>query len=70
MLDVVGKSRNIELFWELLQEMGRRSLVNDKTSRIALTVLGAARKLKMCPELFHLMNSNDYAYNLGTLNKV
>ncbi|KAK4263564.1 hypothetical protein QN277_028957 [Acacia crassicarpa] len=70
MLDVVGKSRNIELFWELLQEMGRRRLVNDKTFRIALTVLGAARELKKCVELFHLMNSNDYAYNLGTLNKV
>ncbi|XP_028803599.1 putative pentatricopeptide repeat-containing protein At1g26500 [Neltuma alba] len=70
MLDVIGKSRNIEIFWELLQEMGRRRLVNDKTFRIALMVLGAARELKKCVDLFHLMNSNGYAYNLGTLNKV
>ncbi|XP_054823442.1 putative pentatricopeptide repeat-containing protein At1g26500 isoform X2 [Prosopis cineraria] len=70
MLDVVGKSRNIELFWDLLQEMGRRHLVNDKTFQIALMVLGAARELKKCVELFHLMNSNNYAYNIGTLNKV
>ena len=36
LLNVIGKSRNIEFFWELLHEMGRRRLVNDKTFRIGL----------------------------------
>ncbi|KAL9325132.1 hypothetical protein ACSQ67_005777 [Phaseolus vulgaris] len=40
MLDVVGKSRNIDLFWELLNDVARRRLVNDKTFVIALRILG------------------------------
>lgn len=37
---------------------------------IALRTLGGARELKKCVEVFHLMNSNGYGYNLETLNKV
>ncbi|KAF5446316.1 hypothetical protein F2P56_031952 [Juglans regia] len=70
LIDVIGKSRNIDLFWELLQEMGRRHLVNDKTFRIALKTLAAARELKKCVEFFHLMNACGYEYSLDTLNKV
>ncbi|KAK7307062.1 hypothetical protein VNO77_39789 [Canavalia gladiata] len=70
MLDVIGKSRNIDLFWELLHDMARRRFANDKTFVIALRTLGSARELKKCVEFFHLMNSNGYEYNLGTLNKV
>jgi len=70
LLDVVGDSRNIDLFWELLQEMGRRRLVNDKTFRIALRTLAAARELKKCVEFFHLMNACGCVYSLETLNKV
>ncbi|KAF7827983.1 putative pentatricopeptide repeat-containing protein [Senna tora] len=70
MLDVIGKSRNIDLFWELLRETGRLRFADDKTFRIALRVLGAARELKKCVEFFRFMNSNGYEYNVGTLNKV
>ncbi|KAA8529356.1 hypothetical protein F0562_033845 [Nyssa sinensis] len=70
MVDVIGKSRNIELFWEVLQEMGRRHLVTDQTFRIALKTLASARELKKCIEFFHLMDGYDYCYNLETLNKV
>ncbi|TKY69591.1 putative pentatricopeptide repeat-containing protein [Spatholobus suberectus] len=69
MLDVIGKSRNIDLFWELLNDMARRRFVTDKTFAIALRTLGGARELKKCVEFFHLMNSNGFEYNLGTLNK-
>ena len=60
LLDVIGKSRNIELFWELLHEMGQRHPVNDKTFRIALNTLAAARELKKCVEFFHSMNACGY----------
>ncbi|GMY05671.1 putative pentatricopeptide repeat-containing protein At1g26500 [Fagus crenata] len=70
LLDVIGKSKNIELFWEVLHEMGRRHLVNDKTFRIALNTLAAARELKKCVEFFHSMNACGYEYSLETLNKV
>ncbi|KAK7309855.1 hypothetical protein RJT34_06933 [Clitoria ternatea] len=70
MLDVIGKSRNIDLFWEVLADMARRRFVNDKTFVIALRTLGGARELKKCVEFFDLMNSNGYRYNLRTLNKV
>ncbi|CAK9142404.1 unnamed protein product [Ilex paraguariensis] len=70
MVDIIGKSSNIDLFWEVLQEMGRRRLVNDGTYRIALKTLASARELKKCVEFFHLMNENGYGYNLETLNKV
>ncbi|KAM3752877.1 hypothetical protein ACB098_03G050600 [Castanea mollissima] len=70
LLDVIGKSRNIELFWELLHEMGRRRLVNEKTFRIALNTLATARELKRCVEFFHSMNACGYEYSLETLNKV
>ncbi|KAK7838869.1 putative pentatricopeptide repeat-containing protein [Quercus suber] len=59
LLDVIGESRNIELFWELLHETGRRHLVNDKTFRIALNTLAAAKELKKCVEFFHSLNAND-----------
>ncbi|QHO32102.1 putative pentatricopeptide repeat-containing protein At1g26500 isoform X1 [Arachis duranensis] len=70
MLDVIGKSRNIDLFWSLLSDMARRCFVNDKTFIIALKTLGGARELKKCVEVFHLMNENGFGYNLETLNKV
>ena len=50
--------------------MGRRHLVNEKTFRIALNTLAAARELKRCVEFFHSMNAYGYEYSLETLNKV
>ncbi|GMY28841.1 putative pentatricopeptide repeat-containing protein [Fagus crenata] len=50
--------------------MGRRHLVNDKTFRIALNTLAAARELKKCVEFFHSMNACGYEYSLETMNKV
>lgn len=71
MLDVIGNSRNIDLFWNLLNDAARRRFANDKTFVIALKTLGGARELKKCVEFFHLMNSNGYnGYSLVTLNKV
>lgn len=70
MVDVIGKSRNIDLFWEVLHEMGRRRLVNDKTFRIALKTLAKARELKKCVEFFHSMNAYGFEHSLETLNKV
>ncbi|KAL2940791.1 hypothetical protein RDABS01_029141 [Bienertia sinuspersici] len=70
MLDVIGKSRNIDLFWELLQEVAKLRIANEKTFRIALKTLATARELKKCVAYFHLMNSHGYGYSLDTLNKV
>ena len=70
LIDVVGKSRNIDLLWGLIQEMGRRRLVNDKTFVVALRTLATARELKKCVEFFHLMNGYGFCYSLVTLNKV
>ncbi|RDX67275.1 putative pentatricopeptide repeat-containing protein, partial [Mucuna pruriens] len=70
MLLVTAKSRNIDLFWNLLNDMARRRFVNLKTFVIALTTLGATRELKKCLQFFHLMNSNGFEYNLVTLNTV
>lgn len=70
MLDVVGNSRNIDLFWDLLQENGRLHLVSTKTYIIALKILASARELKKCVQFFHLMNELGYAYSVETLNKV
>ncbi|XP_027187467.1 putative pentatricopeptide repeat-containing protein At1g26500 [Cicer arietinum] len=69
-LDVVSKSRNIDLFWNILCETARRHFVNDKTFVIALKTLGGARELKKCVEVFHLMNSNGYGYSVERLSKV
>ncbi|XP_038884840.1 putative pentatricopeptide repeat-containing protein At1g26500 [Benincasa hispida] len=70
LIDVVGKSRNIDLLWGLVQEMGRRRLVTDKTFVVALRTLAAARELKKCVEFFHLMDGYGFGYSLVTLNKV
>ncbi|KZV44973.1 pentatricopeptide repeat-containing protein [Dorcoceras hygrometricum] len=70
MLDVVGKSRNIELLWDLCQEIGKLHLVNIKTYIIVLRTLAAARELKKCVELFHLMNGFGYEYKIETFIKV
>lgn len=70
MVDIFGKARNIDLFWDVLLEMGRRRLVNDKTFRIALKTLAEVRELKKCVEFFHIMNNCGYEYKLDRLNKV
>ncbi|KAC9391495.1 hypothetical protein E3N88_45919 [Mikania micrantha] len=70
MLDVVGKSRNIDLLWDLIKEIGNRRLVTDKTYIIALKALASAREMRKCVEFFHVMNELGYEYNLRTLNKV
>ncbi|KAL3501497.1 hypothetical protein ACH5RR_035946 [Cinchona calisaya] len=70
MLDVVGKARNIDLFWELLQDTARLGLVTTKTYVIALKVLASARELKKCVEIFHIMNGFGFVYSLDVLNKV
>ncbi|KAH6805325.1 Pentatricopeptide repeat superfamily protein [Perilla frutescens var. frutescens] len=69
-LDVVGKSRNVDLFWELCKEAGDRRLVNIKTYIIALRTLADARELKKCVEFFHLMNGFGYEYKVETFNTV
>ncbi|KAF8040364.1 hypothetical protein BT93_B2559 [Corymbia citriodora subsp. variegata] len=68
--DVVGKSRNVALFWEVLQDMARRRLANEKTFRIALKTLAQVRELKKCVGFFHLMNENGWCYSVETLNMV
>ncbi|XP_051149352.1 putative pentatricopeptide repeat-containing protein At1g26500 [Andrographis paniculata] len=70
MLDIVGKSRNIDLFWVLCEEIAKLRLVNIKTYVIALRTLAAARELKKCVEFFHLMNDHGYEYNIKRLNIV
>ncbi|KAI3812013.1 hypothetical protein L1987_16713 [Smallanthus sonchifolius] len=70
MLDVVGKSRNIDLLWDLIKEIGHRRLVTDKTYKIAVKTLASAREMKKCVDFFHIMNGFGYGYDLGTLNKV
>ncbi|KAL6192848.1 hypothetical protein ACLB2K_033934 [Fragaria x ananassa] len=70
MLDVVGKSRNIDLFWELINEMGRRRLVNHATFILALKTLAKARELKKCVEFFHVMSSRGIECDKEILNKV
>ncbi|OVA18894.1 Pentatricopeptide repeat [Macleaya cordata] len=70
MVDIIGKAKNIELLWEVLQEMAKRRLVNEKTFRIALKSLASARELKKCVDFFHLMNTHEFFYSLETLNKV
>ncbi|KAF8399584.1 hypothetical protein HHK36_015452 [Tetracentron sinense] len=70
MVDVIAKSRNIDLIWDVLTEMARRRLVTDRTFRIALKSLASAREMKKCVEFFHLMNTHEFNYSLDTLNKV
>ncbi|KAM1114473.1 hypothetical protein ACFX13_048029 [Malus domestica] len=70
MLDVIGKSRNIQLFWDTLHEMGRRRLVNRKTFLIAVRTLAKARELNKCVDFFHAMNGFGFGYDLGNLNMV
>ncbi|KAL5826273.1 hypothetical protein ACOSQ4_018070 [Xanthoceras sorbifolium] len=70
MVDIIGKSRNIDLFWRVLEEMGRRRLVNDKTFKIALKTLAQVRELNKCVNFFHLMNSCGFEYSLERLNMV
>ncbi|XP_016433538.1 putative pentatricopeptide repeat-containing protein At1g26500 [Nicotiana tabacum] len=70
MLDVIGKSRNIDLFWEVVQEIGRCQLVTPKTYVVGLKTLAEARELKKCVYVFHVMNGFGYGYNVEILNKV
>ncbi|KAH0678063.1 hypothetical protein KY284_019148 [Solanum tuberosum] len=70
MLDVIGKSRNIDLFWEVLQEIGRCQLVTPKTYVVGVKTLASARELKKCVGVFHLMNEYGYGYSVDVLNKV
>ncbi|KAL0720576.1 hypothetical protein Bca4012_035175 [Brassica carinata] len=69
-LGIIGKSRNMDLFWETAQETGRRGLANDKTFRVVLRTLASAREMKKCVSFFHLMNGFGYnKYSVRTMNR-
>ncbi|PWA52697.1 pentatricopeptide repeat (PPR) superfamily protein [Artemisia annua] len=70
MLDIIGKSRNIDLLWELVLGFGEKKLFNDKGFVIVLKTLASAREMRKCVEFFHLMNGFGYGYDLGCFNKV
>ncbi|KAM7251139.1 hypothetical protein ACFE04_023022 [Oxalis oulophora] len=70
MIDCIGKAKNIDLFWTMVNEMGKLGFVNDKTFRIGLKTLASARELKKCVDFFHVMNGFGYDYSVDRLNKV
>ncbi|CAN8291546.1 unnamed protein product [Cochlearia groenlandica] len=69
LLGVIGRSRNLDLFWELAQETGKLRLANDKTFRVVLKTLASAREMKKCVSFFHIMNGFGYSYNAQTMNR-
>ncbi|CAN1766817.1 Putative pentatricopeptide repeat-containing protein At1g26500, partial [Linum perenne] len=68
MLDVYGKARNIDLFWETVHEAGRSGLVSDRTFVIVLRTLAQVRELKKCVQFFHSMNDYGVECSLRRLN--
>lgn len=70
MLDIIGKSKNIELFWKVLEQMGCDGFVTNKTFLIALRTLASSRELKKCAGFFHMMNELGFGYKIETLNNV
>lgn len=64
------KIKKIDLFREVIQEIGRCQLVTPKTYVVGLKTLASARELKKCVGVFHLMNGFGYGYSLDILNKV
>ncbi|XP_077217212.1 pentatricopeptide repeat (PPR) superfamily protein [Tasmannia lanceolata] len=70
MLDIFGKSRNIDLLWGFVTEMAEKRIVTDTTIRIAMKTLADAREMKKCVEIFHLINSHELFYSVERLNKV
>ncbi|KAM0961435.1 hypothetical protein ACFX2J_020629 [Malus domestica] len=70
MVGVISKSKNIQLFWDTLHEMGRCRLVNHKSFLITLRTLAKARALNKCIDFFHAMNGFGFGYDLRNLNVV
>ncbi|KAL8160590.1 hypothetical protein V2J09_002127 [Rumex salicifolius] len=54
LLDVVGKARNFNLFWEFLNDIARRCFVTRRTVSIAMRTLGGARE-KLVDETKHVV---------------
>ncbi|GAB2262472.1 hypothetical protein Droror1_Dr00003469 [Drosera rotundifolia] len=70
MLDVVAKSRNMDLLWEMVNDMARRGLVDGKSVRVAVRGFAKGRELKKCVEVFDLMRKNGFESDVGVLNAV
>ncbi|XP_047324509.1 putative pentatricopeptide repeat-containing protein At1g26500 [Impatiens glandulifera] len=70
MIDVIGKSHNIDLLWGVLREIGQRRLANGNTFRIGIKTLASSRDLRKCVEFFHIMNRYGCSYSLDRLNMV
>lgn len=70
MLDIIGKSKNIDLFWKVLELMGCEGFVTNKTFVVALRTLASSRELKKCVGFFHLMNELGFGYRIESLNSV
>lgn len=69
-LDVYGKSRNMDLLWSFAQQTAEKKFATDSTFKIVVSALSAAREMKKCVEFFHLMNDNGFGYREEVLNKV
>ncbi|KAJ4850955.1 hypothetical protein Tsubulata_011538 [Turnera subulata] len=68
MLDIYGRAKNIDLFWDTVEEAVKRGLVNDKTFVVVLRTLASVRELKKCVKFFELVGKENCS--VERLNKV
>lgn len=69
-LDIYGKARNIQLFWDFLHETAEKRLATVVTLRIAAKSLAVAKEMKKCVEFFHLMHTQNLFCEVETLDTV
>lgn len=72
MIDVLGKSKNIQLLWDFLGEMApRQGLVNLRSMQLAVRAFAQGRQIKKCVGVFHLFHSQGPSLStVSTLNAV
>ncbi|KAL4184280.1 hypothetical protein AMTRI_Chr10g260 [Amborella trichopoda] len=69
-LDILGKSKNLQLMWEFLEEMARNGMANTRSFEISVMAFASSREINKCIETFHLMNQHGVPYSLETMNRV
>ncbi|CAA6657401.1 unnamed protein product [Spirodela intermedia] len=59
MIDIIGKSKNIQLLWDFLGEMApRQGLVNLRSMQLAVRAFAQGRQIKKCVGVFDLFHSH------------
>eukprot|EP01018_Ginkgo_biloba_P037287 Gb_00455 [translate_table: standard] len=68
MIDILGKTKQFQTIWQLVEEMGNRGLITLKTLEISIKAFAGAGQMKKAVRIFDLVTSCNTNVNVDDFN--